>query len=193
MADSPRPPYVRFEVRAVEDRDASIEAGHYVAKDVVYAIVTPVGSKDQVEKPASEWIEGLQEGVRQERIPANWPDLYTDALKRFEQNQEDPEFGTPLRNWAGLTPAQLRMLTDANIRSVEDVAAMNEEAVSRIGMGGRALKSRAQAWLDTQSNGGKVSEELASLRVEIDALKAQNKTQADELQKLRAAKVSEKA
>ena len=29
-----RPPFVRFEVRAEEDRQASIEAGHYVGKDV---------------------------------------------------------------------------------------------------------------------------------------------------------------
>ena len=28
------PPYVKFEWRAVEDRNASIEGGHYVARDV---------------------------------------------------------------------------------------------------------------------------------------------------------------
>ena len=40
-----RPPYVQFEMRAVEDRQASIDAGHYVAKDVAYAIITPAGSR----------------------------------------------------------------------------------------------------------------------------------------------------
>lgn len=33
-----RPPYVTFEFRAEEDRAASIEAGHYVSKDVAYAL-----------------------------------------------------------------------------------------------------------------------------------------------------------
>ena len=31
-----RPPYVQFELRAVEDRNASLEAGHYIAKDVAF-------------------------------------------------------------------------------------------------------------------------------------------------------------
>jgi hypothetical protein len=52
MADELKPPYVRFEVRSVEDRTASIESGHYVGKDVIFAIVTPAGTRDRIEREA---------------------------------------------------------------------------------------------------------------------------------------------
>jgi len=170
----PRPPYVRFEYRQIEDRDATIQAGHYVAKDVIFALVTPTGSKDLLEKPAEEWIKGLEEGVNQERIPSIWLDAYKKALQIWEENQTDPEFGTPIRNWPALTPSQLKMLTDCNLRSVEDVAEMNEEAVLRMGMGGRALKEKARAWLDASKDVGKTSEELDSLRKSNATLAEQN-------------------
>ena len=68
MNDTPRPAYVQFEVRAVEDRTATLESGHFVAKDVIYALVTPAGTKDRLEKNAEEWIKRMEEGVSQERI-----------------------------------------------------------------------------------------------------------------------------
>ena len=52
-AKQDRPPFVNFEVRAEEDRTASIEQGHYVAVDVDYALITPAGSRDCVERKVS--------------------------------------------------------------------------------------------------------------------------------------------
>ena len=40
-----RPCYIEFELRADEDRNASIEAGMPVFKDVEYAKFTPAGSQ----------------------------------------------------------------------------------------------------------------------------------------------------
>lgn len=192
MSD-PKPPYVQFEIRAVEDRSASEESGHYVARDVTFAIVTPSGTRDRLEKVALDWIAGLEEGVKQERIPASWLDAYRDALKRFENNQEAPEFGTPLRDWAGVSPAQLRILQDSGCRSVEDVAEAHEELLGRIGMGSRALKERAQAWIDSANDVGKVAAELENLRVvkselegKIKTLTADTKTLSDQVKALQA-------
>lgn len=172
--DNPRPAYVQFEVRAVEDRSASVETGHYVAKDVIFAIVTPAGTKDRIEKEAEEWLRGVEEGVHQERIPPQWLDAYRDALKRFKDSREAPEFGTPITSWPALSPAQTKMLLDINMRTIEDVAEATEEGIARIGMGGRALKAKAQAWLDSASDTGKFASELESLRTENEALKARD-------------------
>lgn len=186
MSEAPRPAYVTFEVRAVEDRTRSIEEGRYIAKDVVFAIVTPAGTKDRLEKEAHEWLEGVAEGVKQERIPPEWYDAYKKALERFEESRENPEFGTSVRDWPALSPAQAKLFLDCNIRTVEDVAEMNEEMVGRIGMGARALKAKAQTWLEAAKTVGAPSEELTAIRQENADLRARNEELEIRLKRLEA-------
>lgn len=171
MADEPRLPYVRFETRPVEDRAKSIEAGHMQYRDVHFAIITPAGTKDIIEKPVEDWLLSLQEGVNQERIPQHWLREYRAAYEHYKTTQENPEFGTAVKNWPSITPAQVQVLLNANLRSIEDVAEANEEAVARIGMGGRALKEKARAWLDSAKDTGVTAAELDALRVENQELK----------------------
>lgn len=178
--DDPKPPYVRFEARAVEDRQASIDAGHYVAKDVIFAIVTPSGTREVLEKVASEWIDGLKESVTNERIPADWLSYYQRRLADWKESRESPEEGTPITNWSALSPAQTKTLLDLHIRTVEDVAAMTEEAIDSLGMGARAIRSKAQAWLDSSKDTGKVAAELEALRQENSQLKSRDKEREEQ-------------
>lgn len=166
-----RPPYVQFEMRAVEDRAASQEQGHYVAKDVVFAIITPAGSRDRYERIADEWLRNMADQVRQERLPAEWLSHYKKLLAAWREGREAPESGTPVRNWPVVSPAQVEMLINLRIRTVEDLAVCNEEAITRMGMGGRSLKQKAVDWLASAANTGKEVEAIASLRVELEALK----------------------
>lgn len=175
MDNLPKPAYVRFEYRPVENRTETIEAGHIVYDDVLFAIVTPAGTRDQVEKPAEDWLNSVREGVQQERIPAEWLDSYTKALQRFRDSNENTEFGTSIKEWPAATPAQIKTCLAANILSIEDLAAATEEAVSRIGMGGRALKAKAQAWLDSSATTGIAAEELNALRQKNEELEARDK------------------
>ena len=168
MSDEAKPPYVMFEVRPVENREASIEAGHTVFKDEVFAIVTPAGTRDRLEKNAEDWLKSLEEGVVQSRIPASWPEAFRHKLSLFQTNQESPVDGTPLANMTILSPAEVKNILNANVRSVEDLAAAPEEALNRIGMGARSLKQKAQAWLDSSNKQGKSSAELNALRVKVD-------------------------
>jgi hypothetical protein len=184
--DTPKPPYVQFELRAVEDRSGSTEAGHYKAKDVIFAIVTPSGTRDRLEKEAEEWLRGIEEGVKQERIPSEWLRAYRHALQMFKESHENPEFGTPVKDWPSISPAQVRMLMDINLRTVEDLAAANEEALARIGMGARALKAKAQAWLDSSAGQGKLASELESLRTKNAELAARDKERDEQLKTLQA-------
>lgn len=169
-----RPPYVTFEVRAIEDRNASIEQGHYVAKDIDFALITPAGSKDRVERIVSEWFAKLDEGVRSQRVNPAWPAAFKEAYKAWKEGREIPVDGTPILTWPLLSPAQVKTLIDCQIRTIEDLAASNEDTLSRIGMGGRALKQRAIDWLASAATIGKPSEELSKLKVENETLKQQN-------------------
>ena len=184
MSQEARPPYVTFETRQVEDRTASIDAGHYVAKDVHYAIITPSGSKDRLEKIAEEWLKDIEAAVREERFPAQWAEGYKAGYKAFLEGKELPEDGTPILTWPPLSPAQVRTIIDADVRTVEDLAAANEATLTRIGIGGRAFKQQAQAWLDTVKDTGKVAAELTALRKENENLKKRDEERDAQIKEL---------
>jgi len=195
MEEKARPPYVTFETRVVEDRQASTEQGRFVGKDVNYAIVTPSGSKDRIEKVAEEWLAGLEEGVRQDRIPGEWLEAYHRKYKTWCETREVPEDGTSIIAWPAVSPAQVKAILDANVRTVEDLAAANESTLASIGMGARALKEKAQAWLDTATSTGKTAEELDELRKSVAGLTKQLETANKTIATLQAAaeKVKEEA
>lgn len=186
MAEEPKPPFVRFEVRAIEDRGATIEAGHYVGQDVVFAIVTPAGTRERLEKNADDWLAGIEEGVKQERIPPSWFDTYKKALENFKSAQETPEFGTPVKDWPGASPSQIKTLVDINVTTVEELSTANEETLSRLGMGGRALKQKAIIWLESSGDQGKITEEMTRLSVKNEELEASNIELRDRLVSLEA-------
>lgn len=183
-----RPPYVTFEKRAEENRQATIEQGHFVATDVDYALITPMGSKDRIERPVKDWFAKLEQDVTEGRFPRQWLDGFRVGYKAWAEGQEAPVNGTAVENWPAASPAQIKTLRGLNVRTVEDLANANEETLGRIGMGGRALKQRAVDWLAASGNTGKISEEMTALRVKNEALEARNKTLEDQLREL-AAKV----
>ena len=169
-----RPPYVTFEFRAEEDRAASIEAGHYVSKDVPFVLVTPMGSKDRHESPADEWFARREQDAAEGRFPREWLSAFKGAFAEWKAGREIPLNGTSVANWPVASPAQVKMLLDLKVRTVEDLAEANEETLNRLGMGGRTLKQKAQDWLASANDMGKVSEQLAGLRADNEALKQRN-------------------
>lgn len=184
QAAEARPPYVTFEIRAEEDRTASIAEGHYVAKDVHYAIITPQGSKDRIERVVFEWFDNLTAQVQQERFPQEWLSRFQAAYEAWKKGQELPLSGTPVMTWPAVSPAQVKVLQTAHVLTVEDLAAANEETITRLGMGGRALKQRAVEWLAASKNTGKHAEEMAALKASNSDLAAQNEKLGKQLAEL---------
>ena len=169
-----RPPFVRFEVRAEEDRQASLEAGHYVGRDVHYALITPMGSKDCIERKADEWFDKLKQDVAEGRCPREWLAAFKEIYKEWCEGREAPVNGTPITDWPPVSPSQVKTLLSLHVRTVEDLAAANEEVLSRIGMGGRALKQRAVDWLTSASSTGVASGEITALKAQNENLQARN-------------------
>jgi hypothetical protein len=170
-----RPPYVRFEKRARETRSSlgGLEVTgkpEYLDEDWVF--VTSPGSKDEWEGPASEWFARKRVDVENTRFPAEWYNAFKAAYEMWKRDEEPPVLGTHISLWPGLTPAQFKMLRDIRVLTVEDVAGMNEDTLNRIGMGARALKDRAAAWLQAAQK-GIPAEQLVAAQQERDELKAQ--------------------
>jgi hypothetical protein len=184
-----RPPYVTFELRPEEDRNASIESGKYVARDVAYALITPQGSKDRVERKADEWLAHISVESRDGRFPEPWVKHYRDAFAAWESGQELPVNGTPILTWPAISPANVKMLLDLNIRTVEELAQATEEGLSHMGMGARALKQRAIDFIAQSGDAGKASAEMEVLRT----ANAEMQTQNAEMKKQLAALTSQVA
>lgn len=193
-----RPPHVIFERRAEEDRQASIEAGRYISRDVDYAIVTPSGSKDRVERVVSDWFSMLAGEVRAERWPQAWLDQLKAGYEAWTRGQTPPENGTPLSTWPALSPAQVKNWAQIGLRTIEELAEANEEALTAYGMGARDMKSRARLFLENAGDSAalvaklRASEELiASMQVRVESLEAQLKASAMENAKGASAKPAE--
>lgn len=168
-----RPPYVRFELVPVEDRNASIAAGRYVARDVEMALIVPAGSKDEVHREAGPWLDEIREKSRRNQYNPQWVEHFNSVYRAWKEGNELPVNGTPIKTWPLLSPAQVKNLLAAKCFTVEDLAVANEPLIAMLGMGGRDLKGKAQAYLEQANNGGKVASELAALKVRLEDMAAQ--------------------
>lgn len=169
--DEDRPAYVRFERRAVDDKAATLKAGHYVSRDEDYALITPPYSKDCIEKKVDTWFGQAAVNVKNGRIPQRHLDLWKDSYKRWLNGQEEPLNGTSVKDWNALSPAQCKNLISAGCLTIEDLAAANDEALKRIGMGAVDLKNRAKAWLQAAKDHGPLVGQVTSLQKENEQLK----------------------
>lgn len=173
------PTIPRFYTDEVKDEDASAKAGRPIYRSVERVELMVPGNT--LNKPVLNVTEELRERFRQH-------------YDRWKQGQEMATDGTPLEMWPILTAAQVRELKALNIFSIEDCAGLNDQAIQRIGMGGRALKQRAQAYLDDAARGALVEQltrekdimearlaaqdrQLEELKILVDQLHQQNKAQ----------------
>ncbi len=183
QASEDRPPYVTFETKSVETRTPE---GASAFKDVHYAYITPMGSKDRIERVVDEWFPHLQTQVDQQRFRLEWLVAYKGAYEAWKAGEETPLSGTPIRTWPAVTPAQAATLIALQVLTVEDLAVLNEEGIKRLGMGGRSLKEKASNWLASSKDLGKVVERLDALARANEGLVGRNAQLESQVQTLTA-------
>lgn len=182
ILDSRNMPYISFEVKALEDKAASLEAGHYVAKDVDFVNVTPAYSKDIFRQQYKDWIEQEEKNAKEGRLPQEWLTRYKQAYEAWKKGQELPLDGTPIRGWQVLGPAQQETLIRMHILTVEQLSGVNDEGLRRIGIGAVDLKNKAIAWLEGSKTKGRPTMEISKLKKEIEALKVENELLREKLE-----------
>ncbi len=144
--------------------------------------VLPDGSRKAVEwvrwvkkgmqTPATivEKISRLSKPNKAGQVVPEWTVLkpYYDSWKAGEAA---PVNGTPLAAWPGATPQLVKALNPANIRSIEDLAEMEDSSIVRIGMPGlREKQTQARAFLEAQKTISGVSGEVVTLREKNESL-----------------------
>lgn len=171
-----RPAYVQFETRTAEDKPATLAQGRYVAREFEVVKVTPAYSKDSIEFKVSSWLADIDRNLRDGRISEKWAEYWRESYKRWKDGQELPLIGTPIRGWGVISPSQQETLIRMNCKTVEDLAAVTEEGMRRMGMGALDLKNKAQAWLKSMADHGGSTLKIASLEQENAVLKVSIET-----------------
>lgn len=184
-----RPPFVEFKRIAVPDSVKTQELGRRVTKDVDFAYIMQPGSRDQVERKATDWLAMIKQknlDASPDAYPEEWVRGFHEKYKAWLDGQEMPLDGTSVKEWALLSPAQAENFIALRILTIEDVAAMTEDALGRFGMGGRELRDKAREWLTKQEVAG-------SLAIENQELKQQLADLSARLAQLETGQVVEKA
>lgn len=163
----------RFYVEAVEDKKASLEAGRPIFKDMEFCEVKFAADKQRIHvAPAHEVFKR----DRATNEPVTYAMEYAPIYQKFKANEAQDAVGTPLTELPFLTAAKRSELKALSIRNAEALASLDGEPLRRLGMGGRALKDQAQAYLDKASGSAmetRLAAENAGLRDQMAEMQAQ--------------------
>jgi hypothetical protein len=147
---------------------------------------------DGSQKPV-DWVSWVKKGtqnpaVMEEKVsrllkfPQNPLTIVIGPIyERWKKNQSAPVDGTPLAAWPGATPSLVKALEPLNIRSVEDLALMEDSAIMKVSIPGlREKQKQARSYLEAQKSTAGVAAENLKLKEQLEA-------QASEIAELRAA------
>ena len=125
--------------------------------EVEYIEIRVAGARDpQACRPASE--------VDKQRFPRHYA--------AFKQRVELPEEGFPLAEWPLINRSMVETLTFMNVKTVEQLANLNDTHVSSI-MGGAGFKQKAQAWLKDRNSNDALARENSTLKAQMAEVQAQ--------------------
>ena len=159
----------KFFIREVERKVESLKAGRPIFYDVEWVKIYIPGD-------ASTVVSRKVTDEHRER----WPVQY----QAFKRGQQQAVTGTPLEEWPVLTRARVAELKAVNILNVETLASLNDDAITRLGMGTRELVHRAQVFIKSAKDAavqGKLIADLERKQQQIDAMQAQIDDLAEKL------------
>jgi len=175
----PRPEagvYVEFSLKAKKTADADKDSGLPVYEDREWVQITPAGGNQVVER----WVTDRDR------------ERFRFQYEAFKKGIEPPIDGLAVENWPSATPAEIKMLRGANIRTVEDLAVISESGLRAVGFGARALQQKARQFLMAAAGDGKATAELHHLKTENESLKLRNQELEKQNTEMRAQLRAEK-
>lgn len=101
------------------------------------------------------------------RNELHW-DQYGDLFEQWQKGAAATVSGTPLEAWDGVRQSERAGLQRLHIRTVEQLANAPDTALDHIGMGARALREKARAFVAAGPAG-----ELQRLREELEEMRKQ--------------------
>lgn len=159
--DKPMPEVVRFYTRPVVDQEATLKEGRTVHRDGIYVHVSfPADNTLVVDRPVYEADKG--------RWPRHW--------LAFLANKPQELSGTMLSVWGPLSPALVEDYRAQKVLTVEQLAAVPDVNIDRLGIGARGHRQAAVDFLEAARSRApllRVSKELEEVKAQYAALAAQ--------------------
>jgi hypothetical protein len=165
---------VRFYKRAIQQDDASAEAGRPIFKEFDFVHICVAGDTlTEIDTYALE--------QHKKRFPLHWA-AYQNKLGADDQGYE----GTPLTEWPLVSKSQAEELRAMKFHTVESVAGASDQQLQRIGMAAGmspyAFRDKAKAFLNLATNAA----ETDKREQEINALKEELAKKEQETAKIKA-------
>lgn len=182
MADDLAKLHVEFFVEAQEDLKASREQGRKVFRDVEMVRIRWVGDRGRVLVAPAHAESVYDRGTGRN---LTYAERFPQHYEAFVKDRADLAEGTPLAEVSFVSKAQAAEWAALNIRTVENLAAVSDRDIRKLGMGARDYVEKARQWLERAKDGAaadKAEAEIARLRAEIEALKAKAAAPADPAQ-----------
>lgn len=156
---------VKFFVQAVENPKKTREAGRPIYEDKEYiSIRFPADNKRTLEAPAHEIH--YDANTRQHWTYA---ERFAAIYREFKDHSRVLLSGTPVDEAPFLTAAKRSELKALNIHTLEQLVAMPDRGLNRLGMDGTDLVDQAKSFLDVAKGSAEVNE----LRAMVEKLQAQ--------------------
>ncbi len=156
------PVSVGFGLSAVLDHLKTEKAGHPVYRDVEFVKIAIPGDRSSLFfQPATD------------QHKKRFPQAYKDFKSR---DASTPREGMPVEQWAVINKSTALNLKAINIHTVEDLAAVHDGHIEKLGAGGRGLREQAIAFLKQAIDSAaitKVASEKEDMRKQIQALQNQ--------------------
>lgn len=155
---------VRFFVEPVEQPNRSREEGRPIFADVeMIEIAFPGDNKRRLVAPAKEMhFDGNT------RQSLTYAERFAPLYARFKEGIAEAAIGTPLIAATFLTPSKVAELKGVRITTVEQLAALDDPAIRRLGMGTRVLVEQAKSYLSAARD----TAQFSAMQREIEELKA---------------------
>lgn len=157
----------RFYKKAVKQEFESQKQGRPIFIDVIYCEYWAAGdTKSRMDRPAHE--------DHKQRFSKQW------AYYERTQGGDSMEIGTPLSQWAILSPADVENLKGAKFLTIEHIAGSSDLQLQALGMGvaglaPHVLRARAQAYLGAAQDTAlpqKQAQDIANLQKQVEQLTA---------------------
>ena len=154
--------FAEFFTEAVQNNFKSAEAGRPIFEDRTYVRIVIAGDqKTEVVREASD--------ADKQR--------FAREFNAFSLQAEGiAQAGTPLKEWPPLTPAMVRNFNAHKVYTVEQLSTLSDGQIQNVGMGAREWRGKAQAFLESASNGAAataIAAENERLKADLAGLQAQ--------------------
>lgn len=162
----------QFERRYEEDRAKSLELGKLTNRPLDVVILSVIGDgRNTAAIEVNDWLAQCKRMVAMGEMPSDWLDGYKAAYDRFVNGATADEItdGTPLVQWPQIGAAHVDLCLSRGVRTVEELAAVDDSARKFFGPGFIGLQNKARAWVQSAAV---LARENAELRKRLELLEA---------------------